>query len=47
MELEVPVVTKEVCTTAMGGFATITDGMICTGGVEGQDSCQVSNGYTI
>jgi len=44
MELEVPVVTKETCTTAMAGFATITDDMICAGGVEGQDSCQGDSG---
>ena len=45
MELEVPVVTKETCTTAMASFATITDDMICAGGVEGQDSCQVGFKY--
>ena len=48
MEVEVPVVSKETCQTAMADFmatihpsATITDGMICAGGVEGQDACQV------
>ena len=41
MELEVPVVTKETCTTAMADFAAINDGMICAGGVEGKDTCQV------
>ena len=34
------VVTNEVCAVAYPN--TITDGMICAGGVEGQDSCQVS-----
>ena len=33
------VVTNEVCSTAYSG---INDNMICAGGVEGQDSCQVS-----
>ena len=41
MELSVPVVSKETCQTALQDFATITDGMICAGGVEGQDACQV------
>ena len=41
LELEVPVVTKETCTTAMADFAAINDGMICAGGVEGKDTCQV------
>ena len=40
MEVEVGVVTNEVCAVAYPN--TITDGMICAGGVEGQDSCQVS-----
>ena len=40
-ELEVGVVTNDVCSSAYTG---ITDGMICAGGVEGQDSCQVSRG---
>ena len=39
MEVEVGVVTNEVCSTAYSG---INDNMICAGGVEGQDSCQVS-----
>ena len=33
------VVTNDVCSTAYSG---INDGMICAGGVEGEDSCQVS-----
>ena len=41
MELEVNVVTQETCTAAMSDFATINEGMICAGGVAGQDSCQV------
>merc|ERR1711990_698797 len=36
LEVEVPVVSKETCSTAMADFATITDGMICAGGVEGK-----------
>ena len=40
-EVEVPVVTNEQCETTMSG---ITDGMICAGGVEGKDGCQVSSG---
>lgn len=51
MEVAVPVVTKETCQTAMADFmaelnpsGTITDGMICAGGVEGQDSCQGDSG---
>ena len=39
-EVEVPVVTNEQCKTTMG--SGITDGMICAGGVEGKDGCQVS-----
>ena len=41
MEVEVPVVTRETCTAAMSDFANITEGMICAGGVAGQDACQV------
>merc|ERR1712048_299151 len=44
MELEVSVVTKETCSTALADFATINDGMICAGGVAGQDSCQGDSG---
>ena len=39
MEVEVAVVTNDVCSTAYSG---INDGMLCAGGVEGEDSCQVS-----
>ena len=39
LEVEVPVVTNDQCKTTMSG---ITDGMICAGGVEGKDGCQVS-----
>ena len=38
LEVEVPVVTNDQCKTTMSG---ITDGMICAGGVEGKDGCQV------
>ena len=40
MEVEVTVVTNEVCRASMGWG--ITEGMICAGGVAGEDSCQVS-----
>ena len=40
MEVEVKVVTKETCMAAMGND-TITDGMLCAGGEEGFDACQV------
>ena len=57
LEVEVPVVTKEQCITAMAylldyfnGTITLedlaTDGMICAGGVEGKGSCQVSAGHS-
>ena len=42
MEVEVGVVTNDVCSTAYSG---INENMLCAGGVEGQDSCQVSGGY--
>ena len=41
LEVEVPVVTQETCMAAMSDTATITEGMICAGGVAGRDSCQV------
>eukprot|EP00092_Neocalanus_flemingeri_P050258 GFUD01058038.1.p1 GENE.GFUD01058038.1~~GFUD01058038.1.p1 ORF type:complete len:320 (-),score=88.45 GFUD01058038.1:258-1112(-) len=40
LEVEVPVVSTEVCKFAMGNDA-ITPGMLCAGGVEGKDGCQV------
>ena len=39
MEVVVEVVTNEQCSAVYQG--TINDGMICAGGVEGEDSCQV------
>ena len=39
-EVEVPVVTNAQCQA--NHTASINDNMICAGGVEGQDSCQVS-----
>ena len=41
LEVEVPVVTNAQCGTTMSG---ITDSMLCAGGKEGKDSCQVSEG---
>jgi len=41
MEVEVGVVTNDVCSNAYTG---INDGMICAGGVEGEDSCQGDSG---
>ena len=38
LEVDVPVVTSTVCSSAMG---PMEDGQICAGGVEGKDSCQV------
>ena len=40
LEVEVPVVTNDQCKTTMGS-SSITDSMICAGGVAGKDSCQV------
>ena len=40
MEVEVGVVTNDVCSSAYTG---INDGMLCAGGVEGEDSCQVND----
>ena len=44
LEVAVPVVTKETCKAAMEPKFTITDGMLCAGGVAGQDSCQGDSG---
>ena len=38
LEVSVTVVTNTECSTAM---SNINDGMLCAGGVEGEDSCQV------
>ena len=40
LEVEVPVVTNAQCGTTMSG---ITDSMLCAGGEEGKDSCQVND----
>ena len=37
-QVAVPVVTPEQCATTMG---PMEEGMICAGGVAGEDSCQV------
>jgi len=44
LEVAVPVVTKETCKAEMEPKYTITDGMLCAGGVAGQDSCQGDSG---
>ena len=41
LEVEVPVVSQDECKATMGSSYS-TAGMICAGGVEGQDGCQVS-----
>ena len=58
MEVEIPVVTNEQCKTAMAYMEDyyddydydmddlITDGMLCAGGVEGEDNCFVSAGHS-
>ena len=38
LEATVPVVTKETCQTK---WPSVEDGMICAGGEEGTDTCQV------
>ena len=57
LEVEIPVVTNEQCKTAMAYIEDyyvvydydmddlITDGMLCAGGVEGEDNCYVSAGH--
>ena len=42
MEVAVEVVTNEQCRTVYGEL--IDEGMICAGGVEGEDSCQGDSG---
>ena len=42
MEVAVEVVTNEQCSTVYQD--TINEGMICAGGVEGEDSCQGDSG---
>ena len=52
LEVEVPVVSKEQCLTSFADLNNMTvevlqnyadtDSMLCAGGVEGEDACQVS-----
>jgi len=43
LEVEVPVVSNQVCADAMPQY-TITDGMLCAGGVKDKDGCQGDSG---
>ena len=52
LEVELPVVSKELCVTSVAYLLNMTvadlqsdvdtDSIICAGGVEGEDSCNVS-----
>ena len=42
LEVGVPVASQDQCKASMGS-GLITAGMICAGGVEGKDGCQVSD----
>jgi len=42
-EVEVKIVSEEVCKVAMEGY-DITEGMLCAGGVGGEDGCQGDSG---
>lgn len=45
LEVEVSIVSDSVCQAAVDDLGwTITNGMLCAGGVEGQDSCQGDSG---
>ena len=44
LQVSVPVVTPAQCAVSMG---TREDGQICAGGVEGKDSCQARQQYSL
>jgi len=44
LEVEVPIVSDEVCKEALLGLATILPGMLCAGGVANEDACGGDSG---
>jgi len=44
LEVEVPIVSNNVCKEALLGLATILPGMLCAGGVANEDSCGGDSG---
>merc|ERR1712032_1493212 len=44
LEVEVPIVSDEVCQEALLGLATILPGMLCAGGVADEDACGGDSG---
>merc|ERR1712192_129231 len=44
LEVEVPIVSNEVCKEALLGLATILPGMLCAGGVANEDACGGDSG---
>merc|ERR1711962_1235614 len=43
-EVQVQIVSDSVCSSALEGLSTITQDMLCAGGVEGKDSCGGDSG---
>jgi len=43
-EVQVQIVSDAVCSSALDGLSTITEDMLCAGGVEGKDSCGGDSG---
>jgi len=44
LEVEVPIVSDEICQEALLGLATILPGMLCAGGVANEDACGGDSG---